>query len=182
MRFRLIRAIAAALIACFAAAAFAAVDVNSATASDLDGVKGIGPAIAGRIVAERAKGPFKDWQDLVTRVKGVGQKTATEFSTGGLTVNGAAFAGAPAMPAASRTRAVPRAPTVAAPAVVAAVPATPPPAAPASVPTSTADRKAAAKAARDEKKAAKAAAVTQARQDRMAKPPGAASAASGAMR
>lgn len=80
----------------YAAASFAAVDVNKATAADLDGIKGIGPAISGKIIEERKKGNFKDWNDFVDRVKGVGEGNAAKFSAEGLTVNGTAFAGAPA--------------------------------------------------------------------------------------
>ena len=80
----------------YAAAAFAAVDVNKATAAELDAVKGIGPGISGKILDERKKGPFKDWNDLITRVNGVGEANAAKFSAEGMTVGGAAFAGAPA--------------------------------------------------------------------------------------
>jgi competence protein ComEA len=79
-----------------AAMAFAAVDVNKATVAELDGVKGIGPGISSKILDERKKGDFKDWSDLIERVKGVGEKNAAKFSTGGLTVNGSGFNGAPA--------------------------------------------------------------------------------------
>lgn len=92
----MIKKILATLLALFAAAAFAAVDANKATQAELEAVKGIGPAISAKIVEARSKSAFKDWQDMVTRVKGVGEKNAAAFSTGGLTVNGAAFAGAPA--------------------------------------------------------------------------------------
>ena len=82
----------------YALSAFAAVDVNKATAAELDGIKGIGPAISGKIIDERKKGNFKDWPDLVSRVNGVGDGNAAKFSSGGLTVNGAVFAGVtPAM-------------------------------------------------------------------------------------
>lgn len=80
----------------YAAASFAAVDVNKATAAELDGVKGIGPAISGKILDERKKGNFKDWNDFVERVKGVGEGNAAKFSAEGLTVNGATYKGAPA--------------------------------------------------------------------------------------
>jgi competence protein ComEA len=76
------------------AVCFAAVDVNKGTAAELDGVKGIGPAISARIVEERKKGNFKDWNDLITRVKGIGDKNAAKFSEAGLTVNNATFTGA----------------------------------------------------------------------------------------
>ena len=78
----------------YAAASFAAVDVNKATAAELDGIKGIGPAISGKIIDERKKGPYKDWQDFIDRVKGVGEKNAAKFSEEGLTVNGGSFKGA----------------------------------------------------------------------------------------
>ena len=84
----------------YAAAAFAAVDVNKATAAELDGIKGIGPGISTKILDERKKGNFKDWNDFIERVKGVGEGNAAKFSTEGLTVNGAGFKGAPAAPAA----------------------------------------------------------------------------------
>ncbi|MBI2771580.1 MAG: helix-hairpin-helix domain-containing protein [Burkholderiales bacterium] len=88
--------ILAVLVMLYAAACFAAVDVNKATAAELDGVKGIGPAISGRIIDERKKGSFKDWQDFIDRVKGVGEGNAAKFSAEGLTVGGAAFKGAAA--------------------------------------------------------------------------------------
>ena len=115
-----------------------AADANSASQADLDAVKGIGPAISSRIVAERAKGPFKDWNDLVTRVNGIGTTNAAKLSTAGLTVNGTTYAGAPAAakpapatatattakPAATATAAAPAAKaTAAAPAASTAAPA-----------------------------------------------------------
>ncbi len=79
-----------------AAFAFAAVDVNKANVADLDSVKGIGPAISGKIIEERKKGNFKDWNDFIERVKGIGDGNAAKLSTAGLTVNGSSFSGAPA--------------------------------------------------------------------------------------
>jgi len=75
----------------YAAACFAAVDVNKATAAELDSVKGIGPGISTKILDERKKGSFKDWADFVDRVQGVGEGNAAKFSKEGLTVNGEAF-------------------------------------------------------------------------------------------
>lgn len=83
----------------YAAAAFAAVDVNKATAAELDGIKGIGPAISGKILEERKKGAFKDWNDLIGRVSGIGEASAARFSASGLTINGSAYSGAPAQKA-----------------------------------------------------------------------------------
>lgn len=74
-----------------AVACFAAVDVNQAAAADLDSIKGIGPAMSGKILAERKKGDFKDWTDLVDRVSGIGQGNAVKFSKEGLTVNGTRY-------------------------------------------------------------------------------------------
>ena len=71
-----------------ATAAFAAVDVNTATEAELDGIKGIGPGLSGRILEERKSAPFKDWSDFIGRVGGVGNKSALNFSREGLTVNG----------------------------------------------------------------------------------------------
>ncbi len=86
------------LLAFFAAmtvfAAFAAVDVNKATEAELDAVKGIGPLTTKLIVSERKKGDFKSWEDFISRVKGVGDKSAAKFSAEGLTVSGAAYTGA----------------------------------------------------------------------------------------
>lgn len=75
-------------------ATFAAVDVNQATAADLDGIKGIGPGLSGRILQERDTAPFKDWADFVGRVSGVGEKTAARLSSEGLRVNGKKFSAA----------------------------------------------------------------------------------------
>lgn len=86
----------------YAAACFAAVDVNKATAAELDGIKGIGPGISTKILDERKKGNFKDWNDFVERVKGVGEGNAAKFSAEGLTVGGVAFKGAAAAPAVAK--------------------------------------------------------------------------------
>jgi DNA polymerase III alpha subunit len=76
--------------------AFAAIDVNKASAAELDSVKGIGPAMSKRIIDERsAKGSFKDWSDFDMRVKGIGEKSSIKLSSAGLTVNGQAMANAP---------------------------------------------------------------------------------------
>lgn len=90
----MIKKLLAVLLAFFAAAAFAAVDVNKADQAALDSVKGIGPAIATKIIDERKKGAFKDWADFIDRVKGVGEGNAAKFSAEGLTVNGASYSGA----------------------------------------------------------------------------------------
>ncbi|MDE1184402.1 helix-hairpin-helix domain-containing protein [Paraburkholderia sp.] len=80
-------ALALSLSAGFAAA----VEVNSADQAALESVKGIGPAHAKAIIDERSKnGPFKDADDLATRVKGIGTKSVTNLEAAGLTINGSA--------------------------------------------------------------------------------------------
>lgn len=82
-----------------AALAVAAVEVNSADETALESVKGIGPAHAKAIIDERSKnGPFKDADDLVNRVKGIGPKSVQNLEAAGLTINGSSAppAGKPA--------------------------------------------------------------------------------------
>ena len=81
----------AALIFLSASLSFAAVEVNKATAAELDSIKGIGPSVSAKILDERKKGNFKDWNDLIDRVKGIGDGNAAKFSAAGLTVAGAAY-------------------------------------------------------------------------------------------
>jgi competence protein ComEA len=168
---------------CYAALSFAAVDVNKATAAELDGIKGIGPGISTKILDERKKGPFKDWTDLVTRVNGVGETNAAKFSAEGMTVNGQGFKGVAAAPAkkddkpmAKDAAAKPAAATAAAPAkdakaadakpAAAATAATAPAAA---APAAKADPKADAKMKADEEKKAKADAKAKAAEEKKAK-------------
>jgi len=100
----MLKKILAVMAMLYAAATFAAVDVNKASAADLDGLKGIGPSISTRILDERKKGNFKDWNDFIERIKGVGEGNAAKFSAEGLTVNGDAFKGAGAAPAKTETK------------------------------------------------------------------------------
>lgn len=153
------------LLAFFAAmymtVSFAAVDVNKATAAELDGIKGIGPAISGKIVDERKKGNFKDWNDFIGRVQGIGEGNAAKFSAEGLTVGGSGFKGAAATPATAKKDDKPAAAVAPAGKAEEKKAETKPAAAPAS-PASAAkevkkDTKAEAKAKADEEKAKKAA-------------------------
>lgn len=62
-----------------ASAAWAAVDINSATQSELEAVKGIGPAKAKAIVEHRQKnGPFKSL-DALADVKGFGKASVAKL-------------------------------------------------------------------------------------------------------
>lgn len=71
--------------------AFAAVNINTATPGELDGVKSIGPSKAQAIVDYRTKnGPFKSVDDL-KNVKGFGDKSITKLKDE-LSVSGGAEA------------------------------------------------------------------------------------------
>jgi len=104
----------AALATLVAASALAAVDANTASQADLEAIGGVGPALSATIIDERRKGDFKDWNDLLGRVRGVGDRSAARLSARGLTVNGKPYGGAaPAEPAGASG------PTAAAPAAAA---------------------------------------------------------------
>ena len=50
------------------------ININTATAAELEYLPGLGPSKAQAIVAYRAKRPFKKVEDIM-RVKGIGRKT-----------------------------------------------------------------------------------------------------------
>ncbi len=63
----------------FSVSALAAVDINTATQSELEAVKGIGPSKAKAIVTHREKnGPFKSIEAL-TEVKGFGKASVAKL-------------------------------------------------------------------------------------------------------
>lgn len=63
-----------------------ALDLNQASADALQGIAGIGPKMAQRIVNERARGPFESLEHLAERVSGLGVKRIERFKAAGLTV------------------------------------------------------------------------------------------------
>ena len=91
-----------ALLGPCATAAFAAdagpVELNRASEAELDGLKGIGPALSRRILEARDQGPFQDWNDFLGRVSGVGPRAAARLSQEGLRVNGQTFDAAQGKP------------------------------------------------------------------------------------
>jgi competence protein ComEA len=87
----MIRTLIAIALTSLSLGAFAAIDVNKASAAELDALPGVGPALSARIVTERQKAPFKNWADMIQRVRGVGQASAAKLSKAGLTVANAEF-------------------------------------------------------------------------------------------
>lgn len=92
----------AILLGLYTAFCFAAVDVNNASGADLDSIKGIGPGTSQKILDARKSAKFKDWNDLIQRVGGIGDKRAAKLSQEGLTVNGAAFKTSSVAPAGNK--------------------------------------------------------------------------------
>lgn len=68
-----------------------AVDINSANQAQLEAVRGVGPALAERILEARRERNFAHWTDFIARVPGVGAKRAAQLSADGLTVGAAAY-------------------------------------------------------------------------------------------
>ena len=99
------RAALVALLLGWATLVSAAVDVNKASQAELESIKGIGPAMSGRILDERKKSTFKDWDDLLLRVEGMGPGNARKMSEAGLTVNGGAFTASAAVKPAKAAKA-----------------------------------------------------------------------------
>lgn len=64
-----------------------AIDANRATAEQLQTLRGIGPAMAARIIAERERHPFASLDDLARRVRGVGVRRLRQWQEAGLLVS-----------------------------------------------------------------------------------------------
>lgn len=75
------------LVAVSALSAASPVNVNTATQSELESIKGIGPSKAKTIIAERLDGGhFQDANDLQKRVRGIGMKSVEKMVSNGLTI------------------------------------------------------------------------------------------------
>lgn len=63
------------------------INVNTATQSELESIKGIGPSKAKTIITERQEGGhFQDAHDLQKRVRGIGMKSVEKMVDSGLTI------------------------------------------------------------------------------------------------
>jgi competence protein ComEA len=73
-----------------------AVEANIANRAQLEQVRHIGPPMAEAILVAREQGgAFRDWADLMARVRGIRNAKASKLSEAGLTVGGAAYAAPP---------------------------------------------------------------------------------------
>jgi competence protein ComEA len=87
-----------ALVRCLLLAALAVLpaargaDLNGIGQAELERLKGVGPSLSDRIVAQRALQPFEGWTDLIRRVPGIGPHGAKRLAAQGLTVAGEAYA------------------------------------------------------------------------------------------
>lgn len=85
-------AVIAALLGLGAAAAPAAeLELNSASRAELEQLRGVGIAMAERMLSERERRPFADWADAMKRVPGLKARLAAKLSEAGLRVQGAAL-------------------------------------------------------------------------------------------
>ncbi|MFY7867492.1 ComEA family DNA-binding protein [Roseateles sp.] len=66
-------------------------EINQASRAELESLSGLGPALVERILLARSQAPFKDWDDLRRRVRGIGEPSAQKLSTQGLRVAGLAY-------------------------------------------------------------------------------------------
>jgi len=80
-----------------------AVDVNTATQAELEGIRGVGPKTARIILDERQRaGRFESMEDLSDRVRGIGPKRVQALQAAGLKIEAAKPPANPARRAAPR--------------------------------------------------------------------------------
>ena len=86
---KLMRSTALSAVLAFASlgAIASPINVNTATQSELESIKGIGPSKAKTIIAERLDGGyFQDANDLQKRVRGIGMRSVEKMVDNGLTI------------------------------------------------------------------------------------------------
>ena len=75
------------LLAASGLAAATPINVNTATQTELESIKGIGPSKAKTIISERLDGGhFQDANDLQKRVRGIGMRSVEKMVDNGLTI------------------------------------------------------------------------------------------------
>ncbi|GMV57103.1 MAG: hypothetical protein AMXMBFR72_02230 [Betaproteobacteria bacterium] len=79
---------ATAWLVCLLPLAAVPLEINTATRAELEQLNGVGVAMAERVLNERAKAPFRDWDDLQRRVKGMRGARSERLQGQGVTVNG----------------------------------------------------------------------------------------------
>ena len=105
------RGACALLSAALLAAPAHALDVNQASASELQTLAGLGPKTAALIVKERTRaGPYESLDNLAERVKGIGAKKARRLESAGLRAGRATAAPSALKPAVSPVTPGPRRP------------------------------------------------------------------------
>jgi len=86
-----------------------AVDVNTASLAELEGLRGVGPKTARIILEERQRaGRFESLEDLSDRVRGIGPKRVQALQAAGLTVEAAKPSAAAAAAKSSAAKPAPR--------------------------------------------------------------------------
>jgi competence ComEA-like helix-hairpin-helix protein len=86
---KLMRSTALSAVLAFASlgATASPINVNTATQSELESIKGIGPSKAKTIITERLDGGhFQDANDLQKRVRGIGMRSVEKMVDNGLTI------------------------------------------------------------------------------------------------
>jgi len=79
--------VAALAVSSLGIATASPINVNTATQSELESIKGIGPSKAKTIISERLDGGhFQDANDLQKRVRGIGMKSVEKMVDNGLTI------------------------------------------------------------------------------------------------
>jgi len=79
--------VAALAVSSLGLATASPINVNTATQSELESIRGIGPSKAKTIIAERLDGGhFQDANDLQKRVRGIGMKSVEKMVDNGLSI------------------------------------------------------------------------------------------------
>ena len=89
------RAAVGAVLLAWAAVAWADVEIATANRAQLEQLRGIGPPLAETILVERDKRAFRDWADLIARVRGIRAAKARQLSEAGLRVGGRPYEAEP---------------------------------------------------------------------------------------